>query len=465
MLFILIQPLLSVAPEVFVSAVYVLYSDDHALKLPYFIVMAGFVCALFAFGIPHLSAMRIYLGVSTVLSLIYNIVIACVLSFQDGEQSSLEAPIVHGNRNRCHVPGVLYNPNTLESFRALDKQSLLNSEANKIWEDIRSGRAVEDSSLLSRFLLISLADLKKSSFNYRFALPALKVDPLATLIDLRPASIYFNLEEVPRIKFYISEYWGNPTRKSYAAAAAKPKYGRSIDASSLPTSGMQGEYPTICLIEEEVDRGIQYCLKSLVGRLDLVKMDLDKVKALVVDKWAPSGECIVTPLGKGFLMFKFDKEEDYTKVWEQGSWMFDSQVLRLSKWTPNFTTEKESQSHAMVWVRFPGLSLEYWEVKNLLAMGKTLGRPMHVDLNHKESEKVGVFCESVLVDIDLSRKNPHKIWVESKKHGVAFRKEVRLGKLRLLHPLQRSWSLGQLMSILEKGPGSNRENSGSSLVG
>ncbi|KAF9611796.1 hypothetical protein IFM89_035781 [Coptis chinensis] len=64
--------------------VYVLYSDDHALKLPYFIAMAGFVCALFAFGIPHLSSMRIYLGVSTVLSLIYNIVIACVLSFQDG---------------------------------------------------------------------------------------------------------------------------------------------------------------------------------------------------------------------------------------------------------------------------------------------------------------------------------------------------------------------------------------------
>ncbi|KAF9588014.1 hypothetical protein IFM89_006893 [Coptis chinensis] len=90
-----------------------------------------------------------------------------------------------------------------------------------------------------------------------------------------------------------------PTRKSYAAAVAKPKYGRSIDASSLPTPGMQGEYPTICLIEEEVDIGIQYCLKSLVGRLDLVKMDLIKVKALVVEKWALSGECLVTPLGRG----------------------------------------------------------------------------------------------------------------------------------------------------------------------
>ncbi|KAF9591009.1 hypothetical protein IFM89_001219 [Coptis chinensis] len=113
------------------------------------------------------------------------------------------------------------------------------------------------------------------------------------------------------------------TRKTYATTSAKQKYGRNIDALSLPTPGMQGEDPTICLIEEEVDRGIQYCLKSLVGRLDLVKMDLNKVKILVAAKWALSGECLITPLGRGYIMFKFDKEEDYAKVWEQGSWLFD----------------------------------------------------------------------------------------------------------------------------------------------
>ncbi|KAF9600727.1 hypothetical protein IFM89_011414 [Coptis chinensis] len=81
----------------------------------------------------------------------------------------------------------------------------------------------------------------------------------------------------------------------------------------------------------------------------------------------------------------------------------------------------------MVWVRFPGLSLEYWEVKNLLAMGKTLGRPMHVD-ETTAMRKLGYFA-SVLVDIDLSKKIPDKIWVESKNYGVAFWQEVRLGKL------------------------------------
>ncbi|KAJ6717990.1 PROLINE TRANSPORTER 1 [Salix purpurea] len=67
--------------------VYALFSDDHVMKLPYFIALSGFVCALFAMSIPHLSALRLWLGVSTVFSLIY-IVVAFVLSVKDG----IEAP-------------------------------------------------------------------------------------------------------------------------------------------------------------------------------------------------------------------------------------------------------------------------------------------------------------------------------------------------------------------------------------
>ncbi|KAM5556583.1 proline transporter 2-like [Rosa sericea] len=65
------------------KAAYVLFRDDSVMKLPYFIAIAGFVCALFAIGIPHLSALRAWLGVSTVLSLVY-IIAALVLSLKDG---------------------------------------------------------------------------------------------------------------------------------------------------------------------------------------------------------------------------------------------------------------------------------------------------------------------------------------------------------------------------------------------
>ncbi|KAI3779065.1 hypothetical protein L2E82_08526 [Cichorium intybus] len=62
--------------------------------------------------------------------------------------------------------------------------NICTAEAKKIWEDIRSGKAEEDSYVLSRFLLISFADLKKFNFHYWFAFPALVLDPPATLVDL-----------------------------------------------------------------------------------------------------------------------------------------------------------------------------------------------------------------------------------------------------------------------------------------
>lgn len=58
------------------------------LKLPYCIAIAGLVCALFAFGIPQLSSLRIWLGFSTFFSLIYLVAVS-VLSLKDGIAHSI----------------------------------------------------------------------------------------------------------------------------------------------------------------------------------------------------------------------------------------------------------------------------------------------------------------------------------------------------------------------------------------
>ncbi|XP_060212923.1 proline transporter 1-like isoform X2 [Lycium barbarum] len=69
------------------KAFYVLFRDDHLMKLPYFIALAGFACVLFAIAIPHLSALRVWLGFSTFFSLVY-VFIVIALCLKDG----LEAP-------------------------------------------------------------------------------------------------------------------------------------------------------------------------------------------------------------------------------------------------------------------------------------------------------------------------------------------------------------------------------------
>ncbi|XP_047974492.1 ubiquitin-like modifier-activating enzyme atg7 isoform X2 [Salvia hispanica] len=117
----------------------------------------------------------------------------------ESNEQSLEPVLSRGNRNRCPIPGILYNTNTLEGFQALDKQSLLKAEAKKILEDIISGKVQEDCSLLSRFLVISFADLKKWSFYYWFAFPALVLDPPATVVNLKPATQWFSKNEVESV--------------------------------------------------------------------------------------------------------------------------------------------------------------------------------------------------------------------------------------------------------------------------
>lgn len=66
----------------------------------------------------------------------------------------------------------------------------------QIWEDIHSGKAEEDSNVLNRFLLISFADLKKWSFLYWFAFPAIVLTPSATVSSCTPVSMAFSEEEV-----------------------------------------------------------------------------------------------------------------------------------------------------------------------------------------------------------------------------------------------------------------------------
>nr|XP_016511707.1 PREDICTED: proline transporter 2-like isoform X1 [Nicotiana tabacum] len=65
------------------KAFYLLFRDDHQLKLPHFIAIAGFACVLFAIATPHLSALRVWLGVSSLCLLLY-LCIAFVLSLEDG---------------------------------------------------------------------------------------------------------------------------------------------------------------------------------------------------------------------------------------------------------------------------------------------------------------------------------------------------------------------------------------------
>ncbi|XP_013921396.1 PREDICTED: ubiquitin-like modifier-activating enzyme ATG7, partial [Thamnophis sirtalis] len=75
----------------------------------------------------------------------------------------------------CPAVGMLYNTNTLESFKSCDKKLLLEEAATEIWDAITTGDAIKNPVLLNRFLLLTFADLKRYRFYYWFCYPALYV--------------------------------------------------------------------------------------------------------------------------------------------------------------------------------------------------------------------------------------------------------------------------------------------------
>ncbi|KAG2012312.1 autophagy protein 7, variant 2 [Coprinopsis cinerea AmutBmut pab1-1] len=83
---------------------------------------------------------------------------------------------VGGGRRKgtVKVQGTFKNFNTIEEFKSSDKTALFNEEAQKIWTSILTTKSTKE---LTRFFLISFADLKKYKYYYWFGFPAFVAKP------------------------------------------------------------------------------------------------------------------------------------------------------------------------------------------------------------------------------------------------------------------------------------------------
>ncbi|CAG5132742.1 unnamed protein product [Candidula unifasciata] len=79
--------------------------------------------------------------------------------------------------------GLLYNTNTIEKFKEIDKKELLNAVGKQMWEELRDGVLLREPSRLIRFILLTFADLKKYHYYYWFAFPALKFPEKSNYVE------------------------------------------------------------------------------------------------------------------------------------------------------------------------------------------------------------------------------------------------------------------------------------------
>ncbi|XP_042518511.1 uncharacterized protein LOC122092242 [Macadamia integrifolia] len=201
-------------------------------------------------------------------------------------------------------------------------------------------------------------------------------------------------------------------RRSYAAVSKKGL----PDVDDLPEPIRAGPLTKVVVPQEAYEEKLQTFSFSLIGRVNFSFISMDDIRRDLAKLWNLKGKINLAPLGKGFILFRFEREGDMSSVWRRGPIKVGTQVIRFQKWRPEFSIHDNHTQTKLVWVRFPELPMEYWHEKILLTMAKAAGRPVALDRKTLNGT-MGNYAR-VLVEVELVGARVEEIQVERKKPGT-----------------------------------------------
>lgn len=167
-----------------------------------------------------------------------------------------------------------------------------------------------------------------------------------------------------------------------------------------------------CTMEEAKFKGL-----ALVGKIRGKNSTLGKMKEWARINWKGIlGEGFsIYQLAKGWFVFQFTCREDadliHSRVWTYGKTFFKPQ-----KWTSLFDTETDELDTTPIWVRLPGLPLEFWNPRSLRDIGNRLGTFIKPDLSFLQTDirkvaRIQILFEdtaSLPKTLNFILKNKHK---------------------------------------------------------
>ncbi|KAJ1377243.1 hypothetical protein SESBI_49098 [Sesbania bispinosa] len=97
--------------------------------------------------------------------------------------------------------------------------------------------------------------------------------------------------------------------------------------------------------------------------------------------WQPRDYMEVMDLENDYFLARFKNAEDFQYVFEGGPWQIMNHYLVMQRWRPEFFPFEDDMKHVAVWVRIPGLPVEYYDSKILLRIGNSIDKTMKIDGN------------------------------------------------------------------------------------
>ncbi|KAL0439389.1 UNVERIFIED_CONTAM: hypothetical protein Slati_2421900, partial [Sesamum latifolium] len=136
--------------------------------------------------------------------------------------------------------------------------------------------------------------------------------------------------------------------------------------------------PGIIYSSEETEYLASRLKFSLVGKFSHGLSNLNFLRNRIV-KLGLKGTVNVGRLNLKHVLIHLSNEENFTRLWLRGEWMFDSFHMRVFKWSPDFDPQIESPI-ALVWIRLPRLPVHLFETKTLFTFAAKIGKLLRMDV-------------------------------------------------------------------------------------
>ena len=117
--------------------------------------------------------------------------------------------------------------------------------------------------------------------------------------------------------------------------------------------------------------------------------------------WKPATRMDCVNLGNDFFLIKFYCSDDYDKVLRGGPWFIGDHFLAIKPWEPYFRASGGNLSSVAVWVRFPELPIEFYDLEVLKEIGSAIGPVLRID-SYTATGSRGSYAR-LCIQIDLAK--------------------------------------------------------------
>ncbi|OMO87284.1 reverse transcriptase [Corchorus capsularis] len=184
------------------------------------------------------------------------------------------------------------------------------------------------------------------------------------------------------------------------------------DADSDTETMGEGDDDCITFSKEEKEAMRKPWRNALIVKLLGKVLGFSALTSRINQLWKLEGDYKVTDLEHDYFIIRFQKKVDYEHVLEGGPWIIGGHYLTVRQWRPNFMPSSDKIEKLIIWIRFPNIPVEYFNMIALKKMGGKVGRVIKIDQVTDEGTR-GKFAR-VCVELDLSKPLKPRLTVEGR---------------------------------------------------